>query len=377
MTDTPLDADQLRAMGIGHELLDDDTELLAAVELLRSLGVTLDEMASTDLTLLPGPISLRPDATVSPDQVFDFDNDAEFSRALVLALGFSWQDDELLLTPAEIAAIRFFDEQRSVFGEDDTLALVQVAGVAMARIARSVIGTLRVRVETPVLEETGSLVEVFEAYQVATHEQLPQFVEALGALLRRHLALISGTESPWTAGAGESAMVEKLQVGFVDMVGFTSFTERAGQHALVETVRTFERTVNAIVLQNGGTLVKMIGDEAMFVAPDIDDALRIACELCCLPLAAQGPSAVRIGLASGDVTVLDGDYFGTVVNLASRTVQLAEPNSILVTDSVRVTAKSAWQFDSAGPHTLRGIAEPVELWKLDSNQVNEVAGTTC
>ena len=364
MANESLDAATLRSMGIDHERLADDAELVATVELLRDLGITLDEMVDTDLTFLAGPKAIRPDATIRPDEVFDFDNDVEFARNMVLALGFNFGHDDLLLTPAEVATIRFFDAQRAVFGDDDTLALIQVMGTSMARIARSVVSMLRMRLEIPIFDETGSIVEVTRAYQETVREQLPSFIDAVGATLRRHLALLSGPSPLWSIETSEAATMEFAVVGFVDMVGFTSFTEQAGQAALVETVRTFERRVNAIVVGNGGVLVKLIGDEAMFVAADITSALHIATELCCLPLDERGPSSVRVGLASGEVAAIDGDYFGTVVNLAARAVQVAEPDSILVTDDVHAAADGTWTFLGSKTHELKGISSPVVLWEL-------------
>ncbi|MEM7095452.1 MAG: adenylate/guanylate cyclase domain-containing protein [Actinomycetota bacterium] len=356
-------ADQLRKMGIDHPLLADDDELVGVVTLLRELGVDLEAMVDTDLTLLAGPAGLRPDATIDPGDAFDWDDGTDFAREMVLAMGFRVGEDNLLLTPAEVDAVRFFYEQRNVFGDDDTLALLQVVAGSMTRIARSLITTLRMRVELPLFHETGSLLQVIEAYQQSRRDHLEPFSEAMAVLLRRHLARISGTEVLWDLDASEAATAETILVGFVDMVGFTSFTERAGQAALVDTVRTFERRVNSIVVSNGGTLVKLIGDEAMFVASSVADGLAIAAELCCLPLAEIGPSSVRVGLAWGETVAIDGDFFGTVVNLAARAVQVATPDAIYVTDELRRDAPESASFVPTGDHELRGISAPVTLWE--------------
>ena len=63
-------------------------------------------------------------------------------------------------------------------------------------------------------------------------------------------------------------------------------------------------------------LVKLIGDEVMFVATDPADACRAASGL----MAGFGDEAERVvprgGLAYGDVLVRGGDYYGSIVNLA-------------------------------------------------------------
>ncbi len=82
----------------------------------------------------------------------------------------------------------------------------------------------------------------------------------------------------------------------------------------------------------GGRVVKMIGDEAMFVADSALDAARIGLALAEAYADDELLSDVRVALAVGPVLVQDGDYYGPVVNLASRVVNMAAPGAVLVTD---------------------------------------------
>jgi adenylate cyclase len=43
---------------------------------------------------------------------------------------------------------------------------------------------------------------------------------------------------------------------------------------------------------------------------------------------------VRVGLASGPVLAQEGDYFGPVVNLASRLVNVAYPGTVVVSEDI-------------------------------------------
>ena len=55
-----------------------------------------------------------------------------------------------------------------------------------------------------------------------------------------------------------------------------------------------------------------------------------------------------------------GDYYGEVVNLASRLADLAIPGEVLADDNVRVAAHdSALVFEGAGRRQLKGFDEPV------------------
>jgi len=361
----PLDARDLRDRGIGHELITDDDELVALVSMLLDVGVTLDEMQGQDLTFLAAPRLIRPGATIEPKAVFSASfEEADFRAKAALALGFNLDEDSQLLTPAEVDAVMFFNAMRKLIGDDDMLALMRVMGTAMGRIGRSAISSLRLHYETPIMEDTGSLAEVGAAYRDLTLEMMPQFLEAAMAVLRRHIAVAASSPTVWDVDGSRTATMEVITVGFVDMVGFTSFTEQANLQQFMEALTSFESRAQEVIVSNGGTLVKLIGDEIMFVAPTPSAGVAIARRLAALPLADEGPGSVRIGLSAGSAVASGGDYYGTVVNIASRAVQQAEPDTIVVTEAVTAGAHASTRFESVGFRELRGISEPVELFKL-------------
>ena len=76
----------------------------------------------------------------------------------------------------------------------------------------------------------------------------------------------------------------------------------------------------------------MIGDEAMFVTESALDAARIGLALAEAYADDELLSDVRVALAVGPVLVQDGDFYGPVVNLASRVVNMAAPGAVIVTD---------------------------------------------
>jgi class 3 adenylate cyclase len=360
-----LDADRLRAMGINHELFSNDDELVAMVTMLLDLGVELDDMVGVDLTFLAAPRMIRPNATIEPTEVFRGSaEEAEFRGRAAVALGFNIDEDTRLLTADEVDTITFFNEMRVLLGDDDMLSLMRVMGSSMGRLARSVISSLRVHYETPILEETQSLAEVGAAYRAITEQMLPPFLDAAATVLRRHLSVVASSPTPWNVDGSRTATMENLTVGFVDMVGFTSFTEQANLEQFVEALTHFESEAQIAIITNGGTLVKLIGDEVMFVAPTASAGIAIARRLAGLSLTDGGPGALRIGLAAGQVVAIGGDYYGTVVNVAARAVGHAEPDTILATASVVNGAHAATRFDPIGPRQLRGISAPVELFQL-------------
>jgi adenylate cyclase len=123
-----------------------------------------------------------------------------------------------------------------------------------------------------------------------------------------------------------------LAVGFVDLVGFTGTSRSMQTDELGRLLGRFEALAYDVITEAGGTVVKLIGDEAMLVFPTADQAAQGTIELVDACAAGELPSA-RAGLSLGQVLARGGDYFGRTVNLASRLVDVAPPDTVLVDDA--------------------------------------------
>jgi adenylate cyclase len=71
----------------------------------------------------------------------------------------------------------------------------------------------------------------------------------------------------------------------------------------------------------------------------------------------------RGGMAVGNVVLRGGDYYGPVVNLASRLAGEALPGELLVTDELAHSAL-ACEFEPAGCRVVKGFADPIEVHSL-------------
>ena len=101
----------------------------------------------------------------------------------------------------------------------------------------------------------------------------------------------------------------------------------------------------------------MIGDEVMFVTESALDAARIGLALAEAYADDELLSDVRVALAVGPVLVQDGDFYGPVVNLASRIVNMAAPGTVLVTDEFHAAVLRG-AGAAAGGVRLPGPAAP-------------------
>jgi adenylate cyclase len=194
---------------------------------------------------------------------------------------------------------------------------------------------------------------------------LPSMGQLLEYAFRRHLqAAFRRAMLAFSRGELSGGTVETT-VGFADLVGFTLLSQELSDEALAELVTRFEDLAFDTVAAQGGQVVKVIGDEVMFVVRDAGHGARIALGLADAYAGDELLSDVRVGLASGPVLAMEGDYYGPVVNLASRIVKIAIPGTVLVSDEVHGQLEDDEELASKPlrPRTLKDVGR-VQLWSL-------------
>jgi adenylate cyclase len=147
-------------------------------------------------------------------------------------------------------------------------------------------------------------------------------------------------------------------------VGFTALSQQVSEIELADVVGRFEALAFEQVTSHGGRVAKMIGDEVMFVVDDVGAALDTALALADAYADDEVLSDVRVGLAWGDVLAREGDYYGPVVNLASRIVNIAFPGSVVVSQAVHdvLADDPRFAFHALRPRNLKDIGR-VRLWR--------------
>jgi len=76
---------------------------------------------------------------------------------------------------------------------------------------------------------------------------------------------------------------------------------------------------------------------------------------------------VRVGIAGGDVVLVDGDCYGDAVNLAARLCERARPGEIWVEEATVQAAATLAQlsFVRHGTLAMRGKSEPIVVYSLE------------
>ena len=348
----------------------DPAEVDEFLAYLRDMGATDAEIDEAVRLGAIGELSLElslrgPGAMVRfEDAATGLDMTVEDAARVWRALGFpDPMTVPTYLGPKDVEVLRLVGHDALQFlGADSMLQFARVLGSAMVLLAETIVDGFRVEYEVPQRDAGTRYIDIVRNYSELAAALLPPFVEAMDAILRRQI--VAAARSMWAVDETRTTVTRQVTVGFVDLVGYTAATRSLSPRALSEAIAAFETRVSELVSAAGGRVVKLIGDEAMFV---IDD--RAACDLA-LRMAAgaddEGGGPVRIGLASGPAVTTGGDYYGEVVNLAARLVKTAEPDGVVVSASVRngVAVTEALSFTPLDPLQLKGFDEPVVAFEL-------------
>lgn len=162
-------------------------------------------------------------------------------------------------------------------------------------------------------------------------------------------------------------------VVFTDLHGSTAVFEALGNALATETVTKITSWIAQQCVQNGGRVVKTLGDGVLAMFPDGQSAVNAVVEIqrthskriMRSPIALRMP--MRIGVASGEVEIVAGDCYGDAVNVAARLCDLCGPYQIWANAAAlgAVSETQGMTFRELGPINIRGRAEPCAVYQIE------------
>src|SRR5690242_4155931 len=173
---------------------------------------------------------------------------------------------------------------------------------------------------------------------------------------------------------------------FLDLRGFTSFTDRADPDEVMDLLRAYHATLGRTVDEYGGTLEHFAGDGIMIFFSDplpvdqpAERAVRMAIALqeAFTPISAAWSKlghavGLGIGIAQGEATLgvigfeqrWEYAAIGNVPNLAARLCGVAQAGEIILDAQVEQEIAPIADTDAIGPLTLRGFQQPIAAFRL-------------
>jgi class 3 adenylate cyclase len=190
---------------------------------------------------------------------------------------------------------------------------------------------------------------------------------------------------------GDLVEAERRQVSvlFVDVVGFTAFSERSGDEAAYDLIQVLSKLMEASVREHGGVVESHTGDGVMAVfnsSTAFEDAPLRACRTALaifdrlkavvgeIESKHRTRPRLRIGINTGPAVVgqmesgSDGrtTVLGDTVNVAQRLQSLAEPDSVFISEATQSLVEGQVKSVFVGDRLIKGKADAHKVYRLES-----------
>jgi GAF domain-containing protein len=211
-------------------------------------------------------------------------------------------------------------------------------------------------------------------------------IERMGRLKRFLPAAVADT----VVSSGSDSMLSShralLGVLFCDIRGFTAFCETAEPEETIEVLQTYHEEMGKLINAHGAGVDHRMGDGIMVLFNDplpcddpAGDAVRLGMamqsrmsDLCTAWKRMGYRLGFGVGVSLGYATVgmvgfegrFDYTASGTAINLASRLCDEAEDGEILLSPRAAIAVEDAFRVESRGELTLKGLREPLEVFRL-------------
>ena len=243
------------------------------------------------------------------------------------------------------------------------LQLIRVYAQSVRKVSDAEVRLFHLFVHEPLIRQGVDALEMAEEMEGLVRDLLPLTSPLMEYVHKRYLRFymeqnvvghMEAELAPGTMGRVQMAFC------FVDLTGFTRYTEEEGDEEALDLVERFVETVEA-TLPPEALIVKTIGDEVMIVSPEPVTLTEWAVGF--LSLFGERPQP-RVGVHYGKAVYRDGDYFGREVNLTHRVVARALGGEVMVTAAIvdAIGSSDYLVFDPIGRVELKGLSEPVELF---------------
>src|ERR1700719_432281 len=161
-----------------------------------------------------------------------------------------------------------------------------------------------------------------------------------------------------------------------DVVGYSRLMGIDEARTLARLNALRRELIDPAIAAHSGRIVKLMGDGALVEFASAVDAVTCAIEIQKQlrdhdAASTEGdPIRFRIGINVGDIIIEGDDILGDGVNIAARIEGIAEPGGISISEDAwrQVQGKVAANFVDAGEQSLKNIARPVRVYRLDLAQ---------
>jgi len=151
-----------------------------------------------------------------------------------------------------------------------------------------------------------------------------------------------------------------------DLIGYSNLMEQDEAGTLSAMSHVLESTIEPLVSEHNGRIVKLMGDGILAEFGSVLDAVKCAVAWQEKMKRDEINLQFRIGINLGDIIFQGGDIFGTGVNVAARLEALADRGGICVSGAVHSEVKNKLEvtFEDLGLQTVKNISEQIRAYRV-------------
>lgn len=211
-------------------------------------------------------------------------------------------------------------------------------------------------------------------------------IESMGRLKRYFSPQLLQSLTSDGAAAIMASHRREITVVFLDLRGFTPFSESAEPEEVIAVLREFHQTVGPVIFKHEGTIERFTGDGIMVFLGDpmpVEDhpkrSVRMALELRreVARLSKQWRQmgfdlSLGIGISTGYATLgnigfegrIDYAAIGNVTNLAARLCNEARAEQILISHKTKQRLEAEFHTSSLGSIDIRGFSKAFPIYQV-------------
>lgn len=223
----------------------------------------------------------------------------------------------------------------------------------------------RSRIESRVSDLLADARDARDAGDWPTARSLLDAVLVLDPGNAEALAMLSGT-----------ATRRQMTLLFCDLVGSTELADQRDPEEVTAILADYRSACAEVVAEHDGYIDDYRGDGmlVLFGYPQVDEddarrgvlcGLRMVERLRQLRIADAADARLRVRISvHTDLVVISDGISGSTANEAARIQQLADPDTVVISDTTQALVWPWFETSSLGPKPLRGVSRPVEVFEV-------------
>lgn len=222
----------------------------------------------------------------------------------------------------------------------------------------------------------ATMVQAAEALEPVIAEAVRKRPSKLGKLGLKSTHVLAGLAVQDARSNRKLARIARgssVGIVFVDVAGFTTFTEQRGDEDAIKLIARLDKMIGAAIQEVQGQVVKHLGDGFLLAFPSASQAVRGAVLLtqAVRRERARDPgfqTSLRIAVHAGEPLIEGDDLLGHDVNLTARLLDHCKPDQILVSEAAKELADKRLRKVSFGRRKIvkiRGLSTKVAVFPVD------------